>query len=814
MIEVPKNIPHTVGQLDLADNKIVELHNDSFQNCWDLEKIDLSNNYIRIIPAAIFINATTLKEITLADNFLYYDDDCFPVNSFQHTSNLKSLSIQSRKIISLELNIFESMLKKLPHTLEELNINVPASDGFVVMFTNFTNLKRLGIYDLLYQEKNNTLTNETFKPLENLTIEELRIKAQNLHAVEPLAFSHFRQLTTLDMSETTGMSVADFFPAWTGLQHTQLKKLVLTSMSMGSSSKELSTQNETFFEKYNVTPFVDSQIKNTRIESVNNSKETFTILPKLESLNMSRNFISVPDLSSLFSDYLMHLSNLRELDISHQNGIPLGDSQSAVFKLPPNLSKLDMSNIEHNIAPLRLELIGPSRLQYFKFQKNYVEELREFYFEKPDPSIWFVADFSRNSLVSFAGSFNESILSGLRVSGLLLYDNKLGDELRDKGDFIFEQFENLTSLDLSSNEIKDLPRTVFKNQNKLLYLNLSRNSLLLIDFQISHMKHIQTIDISDNLVSQFNKNIQDDLDTLRMSSPNLTLNLLRNPLQCSCETLSSLWWMYHRQSMFVSFEDYTCIQNREVTKFKNIGQLLTTLDYQCSVNLIVKVGASLFAVLIAVIAVSLFLYRHKWDVRFFRVRFIADRKARLELDEIDSQYEFDAFVVYDKNDFEWVRKELYEELDLKDDEGGVEKQTRFRLCLHERDFMPGATIEENILRAIDSSRKIIVVLSKNFLQSKWCEFELQMARIECVEKGRNLIIAVMLEPLPVDGTMSRSIQRLIRKNTYIEWPSDPSRRSHFWNQMRAALKFRSNRGTPGASTDDVREHVYESETSL
>ena len=410
-----------------------------------------------------------------------------------------------------------------------------------------------------------------------------------------------------------------------------------------------------------------------------------------------------------------------------------------------------------------------------------------------DSDVMFVGDFSRNGMISFAGSFNKSILtSGLQVTGLLLYDNELGEELRDKGDFIFEHFKDLISLDLSSNEIKDLPRTVFKNQNDLKYLNLSRNSLLLMDFQISHMKHIQVIDVSDNLVSQFNQKLQDDLDALRRSSPNLTLNLLGNPIQCSCETLSSLWWMYNRQSMFVSFDDYTCIQNGEVTKFENIGQLLNTLDYQCSLNLIVKVSASLLATLVIIIAVSIFLYRHKWDVRFFCLRFIADRKAHLELEEIDTKYEYDAFVVYDKNDFEWVRNELYENLDKKDGEDVTGNQTRFRLCLHERDFMPGTTIEENILRAIDSSRKTIVVLSKNFLQSKWCEFELQMARIECVEKGRNLIIAVMLEPLPVDGTMSRSVEKLIRKNTYIEWPSDPSRRSHFWDQMRAALENKSN----------------------
>ena len=205
-------------------------------------------------------------------------------------------------------------------------------------------------------------------------------------------------------------------------------------------------------------------------------------------------------------------------------------------------------------------------------------------------------------------------------------------------------------------------------------------------------------------------------------------------------------------------------------------------------DLIVKVSAVLLAFVILVVAVSFFLYRHKWDVKFFCLRFITNRKAYQQLNGTDTEYEYDAFVSYHKDDRGWVRDELYENIDMRDGEVDTIDQPRFRLCIHDRDFIPGEAIEENILKAIESSRKTIVVLSKNFLKSAWCEFELQIARKECVEKGRNLIIAVMLEPLSVEDKMSRSVERLIRKNTYIEWPEDPSRNDQFWNKLRAALE--------------------------
>ena len=240
--------------------------------------------------------------------------------------------------------------------------------------------------------------------------------------------------------------------------------------------------------------------------------------------------------------------------------------------------------------------------------------------------------------------------------------------------------------------------------------------------------------------------------------------------------------------MFTQFEEYTCIYNDQLINFENMSKLLDTLDFQCSSNLIVKVSAGLLAFVIFVVAFLFFLYRHKWDVKFFCLRFITDRKAYQELQESDREYEYDAFVSYHSDDRAWVRDELYENIDMKDGEIDVIDQPRFRLCIHDRDFTPGESIEEDILKAIESSRKTIGVLSKNFLKSAWCEFELQIARKECVEKGRNLIIAVMLEPLYVEDKISRIVERLIRRNTYIEWPGDLSKREQLWNEIRAALE--------------------------
>ena len=42
----------------------------------------------------------------------------------------------------------------------------------------------------------------------------------------------------------------------------------------------------------------------------------------------------------------------------------------------------------------------------------------------------------------------------------------------------------------------------------------------------------------------------------------------------------------------------------------------------------------------------------------------------------------------------------------------MEKEDGFKLMLHERDFVAGATIRKNIMDGIEQSRRMIVILSR------------------------------------------------------------------------------------------------------
>ena len=677
----------------------------------------------------------------------------------------------------------------LPSTLEELNINIPGVVGVAEMMKKFEKLRKLGLYDPY--SKNLEIQSNTFVPLQQIPIQELRIRAGSLSYIHPRVFTPFFELETLDLSESKGMEIADLYPSLIGLNVTKLKLSSFTR-STHNSKLELVILNGTFMNALaGIRRLVDLQMDNAEIYSIQDTRKHLTQLINLQKLNISFNFISMKDIAAI--DWT-RLRSLRDLDISHQMFITSDIKFRVELALPSNLSKLCMSHIRRldDNLPIEVVISDPTRTGNFEFPEKSVDTLKIVVVLGQDPffNVHFNADFSSNNMVSFNGSSDKSRHNRFLVRGLLLQRNTLGKHLGENGEEVFKHFKHLKKLDLSSNDIKHLPYSTFENQQRLKFLNLSKNSIISVTFKIFHFKNIQIIDLSDNLISQFNQKLQADMDSLKAGSPNFTINMLGNPIQCSCETHTFLWWMYHKRSMFTQFNEYTCIYNNELMKFENMRRLLDNMDFQCSKNLIMKLAAGLLAFVIFMVALSVFVYRHKWDVKFFCLRFITDRKAYQELQDDDTEYEYDAFVSYHKDDRGWVRNELHENIDMRDGEVdtiGQADQPRFRLCIHDRDFIPGEAIEKNILKAIESSRKTIIVLSRNFLKSAWCEFELQIARKECVEKGRNLIIAVMLEPLSVDDKMSRSVERLIRKNTYIEWNEDSSQREQFWNKLRAAL---------------------------
>jgi hypothetical protein len=74
----------------------------------------------------------------------------------------------------------------------------------------------------------------------------------------------------------------------------------------------------------------------------------------------------------------------------------------------------------------------------------------------------------------------------------------------------------------------------------------------------------------------------------------------------------------------------------------------------------------------------------------------------------------------------------------------LKKNQGFKLGLHERDFEAGKYNADNIIDAINTSRKIIFVISSSFLRSKWGKYELDMARMHMFQQNREIKVITKL----------------------------------------------------------------------
>ncbi|XP_056399849.1 toll-like receptor 2 isoform X3 [Hyla sarda] len=71
-----------------------------------------------------------------------------------------------------------------------------------------------------------------------------------------------------------------------------------------------------------------------------------------------------------------------------------------------------------------------------------------------------------------------------------------------------------------------------------------------------------------------------------------------------------------------------------------------------------------------------------------------------------------------------------------------------KICFHNRDFTPGKTIIENMTECIQRSQKILMVLSPDFVHSRWCLFEANLSMFQdCT--SHKAIVPVMLKPCPM-----------------------------------------------------------------
>ncbi|XP_010400100.3 toll-like receptor 1 [Corvus cornix cornix] len=611
---------------------------------------------------------------------------------------------------------------------------------------------------------------------------------------------------SLSVEEELFTSASNNFPEDGSNQEVKCPALACTNSSQSKASSDwVVIQNTTEslslseITKYNVEKLVTllsnfrqgSRLQNLTLTNV--SVEWNSLMKIFQTVWHSSieyfNINSVTQLSEIESyDFDYSGTSMKALTAKKILITDLYFIQDDLYRIFADMNIADMSIIDSDM----IHMLCPSSESHFRYLNFLKNDLTDLLFQNCDNLLQLETlilqknKFESLPKVSFMTSRMKS-LKHLDMSNNLLRHSGAATQC--------QWAESLTELDLSSNQLADavfecLPVNVRK-------LGLQNNQISSVPRGVAELKSLEELNLASNRLAdlpgcsdfpslqflniEMNSILTPSADFFWSCPRVRELQAGHNPFKCSCELQAFI--RLERQSggkLFGWPAAYVCeypegLRGTELKDF-HLSQLA------CNTTLLLVTALLLTLVLVAAVAFLCIYLDVPWYVRMTWQWTQTKRRAwHNPTRDPGTVLQFHAFISYSERDSLWVKNELIP--NLEKGEGCVQ------LCQHERNFIPGKSIVENIINCIEKSYKSIFVLSPNFVQSEWCHYELYFAHHKLFSENSNSLILILLEPIPPYLIPARyhKLKALMAKRTYLEWPKERSKHALFWANLRAAI---------------------------
>ncbi|XP_067686694.1 toll-like receptor 4 [Haliotis asinina] len=702
-------------------------------------------------------------------------------------------------------------------SLDPTLTNIPNTTTRLILISNNLSVLTEGMFSRFAQlqvltislNKLENVSSNAFLGLGNLF--ELNLTQNDIKSIAPDTFAPLSNLKVLDISNNTDIGLDGIGNITSGLRNLPLRKLfmncVVKKYAVCIIMKNTFIQNlkdtclEEFHADHNSIQTFGSEAlgyfpKSLRKVSLRDNKLTFgrylldikslTGLEEvdLSGLNHAHELPSTHDhewLTTTFEDCgsdnvcdfnpIIAASNYADI-LSHHS-LSMGEWKTINnIPVPPKLTKFvyAYSQLAYHIGNITF---SHNVLAHVDFSSNILST-----WSGPViglENITFL-DLSNNVAKVISPAFFHTFpnLRTLNVSY-----NFLGNVLyKDNNGTVFQNQMRLEKLDLTSNFISHLEKNVFKNLVSIQVLDLKSNIIHPdLEIELEHMSKLQSLVLRLNQIRWLGLSIRKSLDKIARSTQRLEVDLSQNPLSCTCYNLAFLNWIRTAEVInFGNLSNYYCLfSSGEKHTFEDLESIYGDLERSCHNHYGIYLGVvSLFMLLVPMIVCGVG-YRYRWKLRYWYYA------ARLRYSNTtdsgnDPLFDFDAFVSFDDEDRDFVVNDLIQKLEV---EAGL------RLNIHQRNFTPGRQIAANILEAVKRSKRTLLVLSRESLKSYWCIYELQMANMESITTGRDVLLIIMYEQIPIKDIPAEILYH-IQTDSYIEYPRD-GHTDIFWRTLIESL---------------------------
>ncbi|XP_071125723.1 toll-like receptor 13 [Mytilus edulis] len=629
---------------------------------------------------------------------------------------------------------------------------------------------------------------ETFG-LVNLTfnqMETINFTGNLLLSIDKDAFRNLTFLDTLIISRESRLNLNSLKSSFMSL--TRLKILVF-----GFSFNFWKSLPKDMFNNYHFSKVKSLFLEGNIFSSVNFT--TFRTMTRLREISLADNTISQISFTKLTSLTKLDLSsnllpkvptfcrrnntsyfpNLETLTLSHNN---IGFLGRKSFRCLPRLSTLNLDYTK----------IGKLQDNVFAFLPS-LQKLHLHSIGNPLKSI------KQNA-------FNSSSLETLDLKGSNFHFNM---NQRYDANKIFASCPNLKKLDLTENNMPsdDLTfRTIFRPLRKLQKLYLTKTKMLNLPTNVfTNMKLLHTLHLNENGITDLNDSchIFGNMTSLkylslrhnRISVINETsfpedilsrlekLYLARNPFSCTCDQMWFLNWIQKNDSILMEYpKEYGCGNPNNMR-----GILLK--DYKptekmCNPwNPLYTMAIVMGIVIISFITVVSIAAKCQDNIKnyIYLLRVYHNRKQGYIPLDSEEDYEYHAFVVYCDNDRKWVHNDLLNKL---------ENEEGLQICIHHRNFVVGDAITVNVDNFLKKSWKVLVIVSNNFAQSEWCQWEVDVVQERRRRQGKEVIIPIILEAID-SKHMTSQLRTLLDSTPSLRYRSGVGTEL-FWKVLSESLR--------------------------
>uniref|UniRef100_A0A0A1XH20 Protein toll n=1 Tax=Zeugodacus cucurbitae TaxID=28588 RepID=A0A0A1XH20_ZEUCU len=764
---------YNLHTLNLAENRLHTLDDKLFNGLYILSKLTLNNNLISVIEPNVFKNCSDLKELDLSSNQL----NEVP-RALQDLAMLRTLDLGENQIRTFDNQSFKNL-----HQLTGLRlIDNQIGNISVGMFAD---LPRLSVLNLA---KNRIQSIERGAFDKNFELEAIRLDRNFLSDINGV-FATLVSLLWLNLSENhlVWFDYA-FIPS-------NLKWLDIHGNYIEALGNYYKLQEEirvkTLDASHNrITEIGAMSIPNTIELLFINNNLVSTVHPNafVDKVNLARVDLYANALSKL------QLQQLRVAPVQPAKPLPefyLGgnpfecDCTMDWLQRINNLTTrqhprvMDLTNIECVMphargAPVRpLTSLKPQdflcRYESHCFALCHCCDFDACDCEMTCPSnctcyhdqIW------STNVVDCGGQQTTELPRRVPMDSSVVYlDGNNFPVLRDHA---FIGRKNLRSLYVNGSQVARIQNRTFAGLISLQVLHLEDNllrtlhgnefeflvalrELYLQNNQLTSLDNITLAPLVSLEVLRIDGNRLITLTMWQLQQPQFkqmrTLALGRNQWSCRCKFLQELTaYVADNAQIVQDMQDIYCVdagisgtsvvQKREL----DFNATAACTDYYAGGSMlqhgipktyIPLLAAALALIFLLVVVIIIFVFRESlriWVFAHYGVRVFGPR-----CEETEKLY--DAVLLHSAKDSEYVAQHLVAELETG--------RPPLRICLQHRDLAHDAT-HYQLLEASRVSRRIVILLTRNFLQTEWSRCELRRAVHDAL-RNRPQKLVIIEEP--------------------------------------------------------------------